>query len=269
MTLAELQEKFQAGILSEGSAAPDCVADSTKADASTLFAVYHNAYRLRLAEFLSNDYPVLRIYLKDELFGALVEEYISSTPSHVTNARWYGSRLPEFMKNWPRLTNDVQASDFARFERALANAFDAADGRRLSLDTLASLDVNDWPTISFRLHPSWELLDLAVGTVARYEAARDGEELPLIHEGQDHVLVWRSDDNQSSYRTVTRQERLALIEAAAGKRFAEICYLLQFLNPSENTASVASQFLAQWFADGLVSRLSSRSGISGECDEAA
>ncbi|GLI95495.1 DNA-binding domain-containing protein [Methylocystis echinoides] len=252
MTLAELQERFQAGILSEGSAAPDCVADSKRTDASTLFAIYHNAYRLRLAEFLSNDYPVLRNYLDDQMFGALVEAYIVSAPSHVTNARWYGARLPEFMRDWARLANDVQAIDMARFERALANAFDAADGPRLSLDTLASV------VVSFAFHPSWELLDLATGTAARYEAARDGEELPPIQEGEEHVLFWRSADNQSSYRIVAPQERLALIEAAAGKSFAEICSLLQFFDSSEGTAVLASQFLAQWFADGLVVRLLSK-----------
>jgi hypothetical protein len=258
MTLVELQERFQAGILSEGSAAPDCVADSKRTDASTLFAIYHNAYRLRLAEFLSNDYPVLRNYLEDETFGALVEAYISSAPSHVTNARWYGARLPEFMRDWASLANDVQAIDIARFERALATAFDAADSPRLSLDTLASVDATSWPTVSFAFHPSWELLDFAAGTAARYEAAREGEDLPPIEEGEDHVLFWRSADNQSSYRNVTPQERLTLLEAAAGKSFAEICSLLQFFESSESTAVVASQFLAQWFTDGLVVRFLSK-----------
>ncbi|WP_363351937.1 hypothetical protein [Methylocystis echinoides] len=156
----------------------------------------------------------------------------------------------------------MQAIDVARFERALANAFDAADGPRLSLETLASVDATSWPTVSFAFHPSWELLDLAAGAAARYEAARDGEELPPIEAGEDHVLFWRSADSQSSYRMVAPEERLALIEAAAGKSFAEICSLLQFFDPSENTSVVAGQFLAQWFADGLVARLSSEDGVS-------
>lgn len=255
MTLAELQARFQAGILSEEATAPDSIANSNRATAEALFAVYHNAYRLRLAEFLSNDYPVLRNYLEDETFGALVEEYISSAPSHVRNARWYGARLPEFMGKFARLTNDIQAIGLARFERALADVFDAADGPRLSIDALRRITPESWPKISFKFHPSYALLDLADGTAALYEAARDGKELPLIEEGEEHVLFWRSSDHQSSFRLVAPHERLALIEASAGKSFAEICSLLEFHGAGESVAARAGGFLAQWFAAGLISHL--------------
>jgi hypothetical protein len=256
MTLAELQERFQAGILSEEAIAPRFVANSKKTNAEALFAVYHNAYRLRLAEFLSNDYPVLRNYLEDEDFGSLVEAYISSEPSRVRKARGDGARLPEFMGTYARLESDIQAIDLARFERALADVFDAADAPRLSIDALARIDAESWPKISFKFHPSYELLDLAVGTAALYEAARDGQELPLIDEGEEHILFWRSSDHQSSYRLVAPDERLALIEASAGKSFAEICSLLQFQGSSESVAARAGKFLTQWFAAGIVSCLS-------------
>ncbi|MGD9657647.1 MAG: putative DNA-binding domain-containing protein [Methylocystis sp.] len=255
MTLAELQDRFQAGILNEEAIAPGFVVNSKKTNAETLFAVYHNAYRLRLAEFLSNDYPVLRNYLEDEDFGSLVEAYILSAPSRVRNARWYGARLPEFMRTHARLENDIQAIDLARFERALADAFDAADGPRLSIGVLAAVSAEGWPSISFKFHPSCELLDLAVGTAALYEAVRDGQELPLIDEGEEHVLFWRSSDHQSCYRLVSPDERLALIEASAGKSFAEICSLLQFQGSGENVAARAGEFLTQWFAAGIISRL--------------
>lgn len=255
MTLAELQDRFQAGILNEEAIAPRFVVNSKRTNAETLFAVYHNAYRLRLAEFLSNDYPVLRNYLEDEDFGSLVEAYISATPSRVRNARWYGARLPEFMGTYARLENDVQAIDLARFERALADAFDAADGPRLSIDVLAAVSPEGWSSISFKFHPSCEFLDLAVGTAALYEAARDGHEFTLIEEGEEHVLFWRSSDHQSCYRLVSPDERLALIEASAGKSFAEICSLLQFQGSGENVAARAGEFLTQWFAAGIISCL--------------
>jgi hypothetical protein len=255
MTLAELQEGFQAGILSEEAIAPRFVANSKKTNAETLFAVYHNAYRLRLAEFLSNDYPVLRDYLEDEEFGSLVEAYISAAPSRVRNARWYGARLPEFMGTYVRLENDIQAIDLARFERALAHAFDAADGPRLSIHMLAAVSPEGWSSISFKFHPSCELLDLAVGTAALYEAARDERESTLIEEGEEHILFWRSSDYQSCYRLVAPDERLALLEAAAGKTFAEICSLLQLHGHGENVAARAGEFLTQWFAAGIIASL--------------
>ena len=163
--------------------------------------------------------------------------------------------LPEFMRTYARLENDVQAIDLARFERALADAFDAADGPRLSIDVLAAVSAEGWPSISFKFHPSCELLDLAVGTAALYEAVRDGQDLPLIDEEEEHILFWRSSDHQSCYRLVSPDERLALIEASAGKSFAEICSLLQFQGSGENVAARAGEFLTQWFAAGIISCL--------------
>ncbi|NUJ81355.1 putative DNA-binding domain-containing protein [Methylocystis sp. FS] len=256
MSLAELQGKFQAGILSEDQIVPDSIADSKKTDAATLFSVYHSAYRLRLAEFLSNDYPILRNYLGDETFGALVEEYIASAPSHVRSARWYGGRLPGFMKDSARLRDDVQAIDLARFERALADVFDAADGPQLPVNALAQIPVESWPNIAFEFHPSFVLLELAVGTAARYEATSNEEWPPGIGQGDECVLFWRSD-NQSSYRVVAPDERLALIEALKGQKFSDICSLLAFHGAGEDVTHRVAGFLAQWFTEGLVARLSS------------
>ena len=73
MTLAEIQERFLAGIIRGDDAIADELNDSPRTDRGTMFAVYYNAYRLRLAEFLSNDFSVLRSYLGDETFGQLVE----------------------------------------------------------------------------------------------------------------------------------------------------------------------------------------------------
>src|ERR1700719_1609397 len=70
--------------------------------------------------FLSNDYPVLRSFLGDELFGLLVEAYFEAMPSHYPNARDYGRRLPNFMRLTAPWSEGCDASDLARLERALS-----------------------------------------------------------------------------------------------------------------------------------------------------
>ncbi len=98
MKLAELQTKLQAAIIEGDQAILASLAASPRADRETLLAVYYDAYRLRLAAFLSNDFPCLRSHLGDETFGRLVEDYIEAAPSHERNARWYAARLPDFMQ---------------------------------------------------------------------------------------------------------------------------------------------------------------------------
>ena len=85
MKLATLQNAFQAGVLLGDPAISRSILDSRRLDRAARFKIYFDAYRFRLAEFLSNDYPVLRSFLGDELFGLLVEAYVEAMPSHNPN----------------------------------------------------------------------------------------------------------------------------------------------------------------------------------------
>jgi len=259
MNLEEIQAAFQAGVLADGeqdhAVILDSIKDSRRTDRATLFNVYADGYRLRLAEFISNDFPILRAHLGDEAFGHLVEDYISSAPSRQRNARWYGQRLPDFMRETAQWRENRSAIDLARFERALSDAFDAADAPVLTIDAIRNTRVVDWPRLAFKFHPSVTLLDLAAGTARIHAALVEEDELPAIEQGEETVLFWRSDD-QPFHRHVAEDERLALIEAKQGKRFGDICALLAFQRDVGGITQRVAGFLSQWFADGLVVRFS-------------
>ena len=130
MNLAALQSAFQAGILSCDPAIPASIEDGPRLNRAGRFGVYHDAYRFRLAECLSNEYSALRERLGDAEFGALIEAYIETQPSRHRAAQDYCRGLPDFMQAttpW-RARRDIV--DFAAFERQLSIAFDAADARR-------------------------------------------------------------------------------------------------------------------------------------------
>jgi hypothetical protein len=258
MRLAELQTTLQAGILNGDQTILASIKDSPRTDRAALFNVYYDAYRSRLAEFLSNDFPMLRNYLGEEAFGSLVEDYIESTTSRQPNARWYGMRLPDFMLRIPSWLTNRSAVDLARFERALSDAFDAADAPRAAIESLQDACSEDWPRLVFDFHPSVILLDLVSGTAGIYEALADGKEPPAIGEGGEAIVFWQND-GQSFYRPVTADERLALKEAMQRKRFAELCALMAFQSGGDVTARAAG-LLSQWFADGLIARCSIESG---------
>jgi hypothetical protein len=254
MKLAELQTQFQAGIVKGDNTILASIADSRKTDRATLFAVYHDAYRMRLAEFLSTDFPVLRAHLGEEAFALLVEDYIESAPSRQPNARWYGARLPDFMQETVLWRRNRSASDLARFERALLDAFDAPDARISTIDALRDIRAEDWPRLAFEFHPSLRLLDLAGGTAQIYAALAEEEEPPVIRQGEEAILFWRND-GQSFYRPVAEDERLALLEAQQSKSFGNICALLAFQRNDAGVTQRVAGFLSQWFADGLVTRV--------------
>jgi len=259
MKLAEIQTAFQAGVLageeSQNAAILGSIRDSGRTDRATLFGVYFDAYRLRLAEFISNDFPVLRGHLGDEAFGGLVEDYVLSGRSRHRNARWYASRLPDYMREAEPWRANRGACDLSLFERALADAFDASDAPALAIDVLHDVGVENWPQLIFAFHPSVRLLDLLSGTAQLYEALAEEQEQPPAGQGEEAVLLWRSE-NIPFYRRVGDDERLALLEARQGKTFGEICTLLAFQRDDESVTQRVAGFLSQWFADGLVTRAS-------------
>jgi hypothetical protein len=253
MKLSDLQAKFQEAIIGEDRAILDAVNPSRRLDRAARFEVYAQAYRLRLAGFLAQDYPASRNALGEATFGALIEAYIEGTLSHHPNARWYARQLPEFMKSAAPWRDRKDWIALVAFERALADAFDAANTEARDIGALASVPTDAWPRLRFGFLASLALLALSRGTVAAYEAALADDPLPPRGDtGEETVLVWRDRNQQVLYRVLDKTEALALTEAVAGKSFGEICGLLAFQGAGEDVAQRAAGFLARWFGDRLI-----------------
>jgi len=269
--LAELQSLFQAAVLTgdaEDGALLDVVAPPREADRPTMMGVYVNAYRLRLAEFLDEDFPALRVLLGDDDFEALVEAYIDENPSRLRNARWYTTRLPEFMRESENWSANALAIGLALFERALTDAYDAADAPALSIETLAEFSPQDWPRLGFTFHPSLRLIEVAAGVLDAYaaatadeqdeEAARADEDdegaledRPSDASESETIAIWRADLDPA-YRQLDPDEHLALFEAMAGQSFGDICQLVAFQNEGQSATERLARFLVTWFSEGLV-----------------
>lgn len=259
MSLATLQDKFQAAILGEDRSILAAVSPSRRLAPAARFGVYADAYRLRLSGFLAEDFKVLHNALGDEGFEALTQAYIGATPSRHRNARWYSHDLPDFLQATPPWRDSRSLIDIARLERTLADAFDAADAAPLAVTALAALAPQDWPGVRFSFHQSAAVLKVAKGIAAAFDAAAAETPCPPPDETQDEFLiVWRGADAQARCRILDPAESLALTEAIAGKSFGDICALLQFHDRSapEAVAGEAAGYLAQWFTDGLVVALS-------------
>ncbi len=267
MKLAELQSLFQSAVLTgdaEDGAILDVVAPPRDADRPTMMGVYVSAYRLRLAEFLDEDYPALRVLLGDDDFEALVEAYIDENPSRLRNARWYSTRLPDFMQESENWSANALAIGLALFERALTDAYDAADAPALSIETLAEFSPQDWPRLGFTFHPSLRLIEVAAGVLDAYAAATadededsdDGDEDSLEDRQSEAsesetIAIWRADLDPA-YRQLDPDEHLALFEAMAGQSFGDICQLVAFQNEGQSATERLARFLVTWFSEGLV-----------------
>jgi CRISPR/Cas system-associated endonuclease/helicase Cas3 len=257
MNLAELQTAFQGAVLNVAEPLPGSILPSRRQSAAERFEIYQDAYKLRLKEFLLSDYPALHMILGDDDFDSLALAYIEATSSFHRNARWYGRGLPDFMQLNEPWKDSRAVVDLASFERALADAFDAADSEAIEAATLGMVSAEDQPRLRFSFQPSLSLLILAQGVAAAHQAVNEDLEVSAPSDTEEEtVLVWRDRSQRSFYRVLEENEALALDSARAGGTFAEICGLLSLRVPEETAVNEAAIFLIRWFADGLISGFS-------------
>lgn len=262
MKLADFQSLFQARVLAGAGEADAPLIEALRfsrrgADRATLLGVYQNGFRVRLADFLEEDHSGLRALLGDEAFDSLVEDYIAARPPRDRNARWYTTGLPDFMRESERWRDDRRAISMALFERAMVDAFDAADTPTLRITTLSDFEPEDWPRLVFGFHPSLTILELAAGTLDSYDdstADDEAEETPAPRESiqtVETVAVWRVGE-ESAYRELESDEFVALSEAKAGRAFGDICQMTAFQHSGEIEPERLAQCLASWFEEGMV-----------------
>ncbi|WP_298354214.1 DNA-binding domain-containing protein [Rhodoblastus sp.] len=258
MKLAEIQSLFQESVLADEPSLglfamlrPPVRAENI----AETFGVYHDGFRLRMAEYLSNDYPVLREALGDELFGALVEAYAKGRPSTFRNARWVGAGLPAFLRASPLFASDRFVVGLAVLEAALARSFDAADAAELPIETLGRIPEEDWPRLRFGFHPGVLVVDSTQDALAAYEAVQAGEPVAAARDGDEVALVvWRREFDVN-YRILDDRERIVVTQAMAGAVFGDVCATLAFASPERDDgemARLAGGFLVRWFADGMI-----------------
>jgi hypothetical protein len=264
--LTELQSLFQSAVLAGDDAQAtliDLIEPKEDESRETLLGVYVHGYLLRLAEFLDDDHPALCAYLGDKEFQALLEAYARAHPSTSPNARWFTTRLPDFMRECERWRGNLRAIGIAEFERALTDAFDAPNALAQSLEAVAAFSPEDWPRLSFSFHPSLKLVRVAAGTLDAYAAAiaekdvsagKKPKQKRASRKKLETIAVWRAELDVS-YRSLDDDEFMALTEAQAGKSFGDISQLVAFQNETQPAAERLAQFLVSWFSEGLVTAI--------------
>ncbi len=258
MKLSDVQSLFQESVLAQAPS-PRLLAllrpPARAANIAETFAVYHDGFRLRMAEYLSNDYPALREAMGDEAFGALVEAYAKASPSTFRSARWVGAGLPAYLRASALHAGDRFVCGVAALEAGLAKSFDAADAVELPIEILGRIEEEDWPRLCFGFHPSVLVVEATEDALAAYESAQAGEPVATARDGEDVTLaLWRRELDVH-YRVLDDLERIALTGTMAGAAFGDICASLAFANPERDEgemAQVAGGFLVRWFADGMI-----------------
>lgn len=254
-SLKELQETFQRAVTEGDDTVLSEILDSSKENRRVLLGVYRNAYVLRLQDILADDYEKLAALLGDDGFAEMARAYIKAEPSHTTSARWYGSRLPDFLKSAPGYRDRPVLAELAALERALNDAFDAAEAEPLSLADLARVSPHDWAALAFTPHPAVRRLDLATNAEDIWTAlhADEAPPGPAMLPEPARIVVFRPDA-AAHFRAMPADEAMMWDEAAAGVAFSVLCEMLAASAGADAAAERAAGYLNGWIAAGMLAR---------------
>ena len=252
MRLAELQRRLQRHILSGDGAIEKDIAERAPVPVATRLGIYSEAYRLRLVEALAGNYPAMAKLLGVE-FAALGRAYIDRHPSQHRSVRWFGHRMEEFLG--ATRSDQPWLVDLARWEWAVAHAFDAAAAPILTQQHLTTIEPTLWPTLRFVVHPSVTQIRVRSNIVETIQSSANEQPLPSpTLAAPTQWCIWRE-------ALTVRYRSLDAIEAASfdaiwrGSTFGELCELLTTWHRSDAVPLHAAGFLKRWVEEQWLSEL--------------
>ena len=253
--LASLQEEFQRAVIEGDDAVLAELVDTSKENRAVLLNVYRNAYTGRLMEFLAHDYEKLYAFLGEEQFRDLSRGFIGANPSATPNARWFGAKLPEFLRETDPYRTLPELGDLADLERALNDVFDAPDEPVLDLADLTVVPPDGWPELSFTPHPATRRLDQSTNATDIWRALQNEDTPPETKTlGETRQIIVYRSGGMASFRPMPSDEAMMWDEAAKGVRFSVLCEMLSIYGGEENAAGRAAQHLQEWINSGLLTR---------------
>jgi hypothetical protein len=262
MRLAELQLLAQGHLLQGGDMPPDLEA-AIAAPAGERWAIYVEAYRLRLTEALATQYPALVARCGRPAFGELAWRFIREYPSIHRSIRDYGRELPALAQADGATAELRLRGELARFEWLLAAAFDAPEATACTVAELAGVAPVEWPTLRFAAVPSLQRLRTSTNAVAVWRAMRRGLEdgpAAAVHAEPAAIDVAPIDwllvrpRLETEFRSLPADEAIALDLVVAGTPFAALCETLA-ASHGDQAALQAATWLKGWLTEGLLLRV--------------
>ena len=256
MDLAGTERLFQDGLLGRSQEIMPHVRGNARESADTMFGVYRNAYWARLVECLSNDFPGLKALMGEAAFDTLARAYVAQNPSRHPSVRWAGRALAAFVASEAPYRDDPWIADMARFDWALAHAFDAADAPAAGLVDLANVPPEFWGSVRLAFHPTVDFFRVAtpVDEVQPALVNDAGTVFDRNARCTRGILVWRIA-HDVKFRAADLEEIASLETMKGGATFGDLCETLAGKMDEEAATIRAAQTLQGWLQWGVIAHV--------------
>lgn len=249
--LNDMQQSFLGHLLGQDGDAASYIQSTPQASSHERLSIYASGYRLRLKEALETDFGQLHAYLGDALFDQLMDAYIDRYPSHFTSLRDYSRYMGELLQELPPFCDVPVLRELERIEQAFHDSFDAADSEPLSVEVLAGISPEEWPSVRLGFHASVQLLPNDYNSFPIWRALSEEQTPPEVALDPATWLVWRRD-LVSRYRALPDAEACALEVALSGGDFGSVCESMLTHHAQAEIPAQAVMLLQNWLAEGMV-----------------
>lgn len=261
MRLQELQNSFQQYLTTtEGNAT--IAAEITSVASSNIaerLHIYHHAYRSRVREALTSQFPNLAKLLSSEVFNQYIDDFIANYPSTHKNMRWLGDKLSSFLQ--VHAPYKPLLSDMANFEWSLGIAFDSADTPCLTIQDLSAFTPEQWGDLSFAWHPSVFLGQAQTNVVSIWMQLE--ENVSANNEAvlePSSYLVWRKE-LVSQFKSLSTLEANAIAYMMEKHTFGELCEYLTAHMDEDDVLPYAAGLLSDWLQQNMLVKVILQTGI--------
>lgn len=251
-----LQDQFQQFLLTGQLGIDECIVSTELVCAETRLAIYRDAYKLRLIESMTTNFPGLYRYLGTEEFEKLCGDYIDKNPSSHRSIRWYGDDLADFIKSYFGLRHPYLA-ELAEFEWKMTLAFDAAEDQRVHVEDMSSVPAASWAGLQFTAHPSLQRVNNFWNVIPLWQKLINDQDLPQLDNSSRAKawVLWRSPDYTIQFYSMTEDESWALDAIIQGLSFGELCEGLCQWVEVEHVGLRAASYLKGWIQKGMLACL--------------
>ncbi len=147
--------------------------------------IYRDQYVARLMEALETDYPALRRYYGEQVFYAMVDDYVHQYPSRSYTLNRLGDHLPEYLSRRPAL------HDLARLEYAACQVFDAGVSPVLTAEQVAAVPPDAWDRARLRPIEAFRLLSFRYSVREYLKAVYAETPAPPLRRKNVYVAIAR------------------------------------------------------------------------------
>lgn len=259
LSLKELQRQFVREILHRESTGLRSRIVANGLDAERRLAIYRTNARETFALALEAAFPVLLACMGGEEFRSLAWTYQRAWPSRAGNLLHIGTRLPAYLAEHLRGTEEEYLIDVARLEWSVQEALVAADNSNvLDLTALAAVPADRQGEIHFVLHPSTRLLRTQHGVFALWEAHQAGQPVAPALPVPECLLMRRLAEG-------VQLQRLATLDTLWLEALQDGCTL------AESTAALPTAeqdqlgaLLLRWVTAGVITDFESGGRLAGD-----